>query len=187
MLCSSISSDVARAATICFLAAALMAMTFDMTGSQFAVWRRFVGRIVSQTTFRDVCTKSRKWFHARENCFVAGLATKHSGENASNFNMRKIGRKGSSPLPACGEAAPHPNPLPARAGRRSKNALRLISRRGEQIATASDRADHGGLGRIDLDLAPDAHDSEIHRAVEGFGVARIGQFQQSLARQHALR
>ena len=36
------------AAAMLFLAAALMAMTFDMTGSQFdATVRRFVGRIVS--------------------------------------------------------------------------------------------------------------------------------------------
>jgi hypothetical protein len=38
-----------------------------------AAWRRLVGQIVNrllQPTFRDVCTKSGKWFRARENCFV---------------------------------------------------------------------------------------------------------------------
>ncbi len=78
MLSSSISSDVARAAAIVLRAAALMAITFVMTGSQFAVRRRFVGRIVSQATFRDVCAKREKWFRAQENCFVAKSATKHS-------------------------------------------------------------------------------------------------------------
>src|SRR5215216_1984919 len=53
------------------------------------------------------------------------------------------------------EAAPHPNPLPARAGRGSgsKRSLRLVAGGREQIAAAADGADHRGLGRIDLDLA----------------------------------
>jgi hypothetical protein len=54
-------------------------MTFGMTGSPVAAWRRFVGRIDSQPRFPDVCTASGKWFHAQENCFVAALETKHSG------------------------------------------------------------------------------------------------------------
>jgi hypothetical protein len=57
-----------------------MATTFDMTGSQFAAWRRFVGRVFSYSTFLDVCTKREKWFRAGENCFVARPATKHSEE-----------------------------------------------------------------------------------------------------------
>jgi predicted DCC family thiol-disulfide oxidoreductase YuxK len=56
-----------------------MAMTFGMTGSQFAAWRRFVERIVRQAPFRDVCARREKWFRDRENCFVARLAKKHSG------------------------------------------------------------------------------------------------------------
>jgi hypothetical protein len=47
----------------------------------------FVEQIVNQPTFRDVCAKSGKWFHARENCFVARPATKQSGiKNASDLN-----------------------------------------------------------------------------------------------------
>jgi hypothetical protein len=44
-----------------------------------AAWRRFVAQIVNKERFRDVCTEPGKWFRARENCFVAALATKHSG------------------------------------------------------------------------------------------------------------
>jgi hypothetical protein len=41
--------------------------------------RRFIGEIVNEATFRDVCTPSGKWFRGRENCFVARLATKQFG------------------------------------------------------------------------------------------------------------
>src|SRR5712671_120023 len=57
----------------------------------------------------------------------------------------------------------------------------------EQISAASDGADHRRFGRIDLDFAPNSHDPQVHGAIEGLGVTRVGQFQQSLARQHPLR
>jgi hypothetical protein len=83
---SNISSEVAWAAMMLWRAAALMATTFCMTGSHsVAAWRRFVGLIGSERTFRDVCAKSGKWFHAQENCFVAGSATKQSGMKSPQF------------------------------------------------------------------------------------------------------
>src|SRR6476646_3029334 len=63
----------------------------------------------------------------------------------------------------------------------------LVADRREQVAAAADGADHRGLGRIGFDLAPDSHDPQIDGAVEGFAVARVGQLQQALARQYALR
>jgi len=75
------------------------------------------------------------------------------------------------------------NKLPDRVRRKSG----LVAGGREQIAAAPDGADHCGLGRVDLDLAPDPHDPEIDGAIEGFGVARIGQLQQPLARQHTFR
>ena len=63
----------------------------------------------------------------------------------------------------------------------------LLPDRGEQVAAAPDGPDHGRLGRVRLDLAADTHDAEIHGPVEGFGIAGVGEFQQPLARQHALR
>src|SRR5437867_2081055 len=70
---------------------------------------------------------------------------------------------------------------------KKRRDLTLLARRREQVAAASDRANDRGLGRVDLDLAPDAHDAQIDGSVEGFGVARIGQLQQPFARQHPLR
>src|SRR5215475_9333686 len=67
-------------------AAALMAITFCMTGSQ---WHRSCGASlpgsVNEPTFRDVCSRSGKWFLGRENCFVEAVATKHSGRNCEYF------------------------------------------------------------------------------------------------------
>jgi hypothetical protein len=50
------------------------------------VWARwrcppFVGRPDNHPSFPDVCAKSGKWFRHRENCFVAGHATKQFSEN----------------------------------------------------------------------------------------------------------
>ncbi len=58
---------------------------------------------------------------------------------------------------------------------------RLVAGRREQISAASDGTDDRGLGRVRFDLAPDSHDAQIDGAIEGFAVARIGQFQQALA------
>src|ERR1700686_4166110 len=82
--------------------------------------------------------------------------------------------------------ASHPNPLPARAraGRGSNSApSRFLFPGGrEQVSAASDGADHGRLGRVRFDLAPDSHDPQVAGAVEGFAVARVGQFQEALPR-----
>jgi hypothetical protein len=51
----------------------------------------------------------------------------------------------------------------------------------EQVSAAADGADHRGLGWIDLDFAPDSHDSQIDGAIECLGVARIGEFQETLS------
>ena len=55
--------------------------------------------------------------------------------------------------------------------------------RREQIAGATHGANDRRMGRIRLDLAAQARDPHIDRAVEGFAVARIGQIEQLLARQ----
>jgi hypothetical protein len=44
-----------------------------MTGSRYCRLSGFVGQIVNQPTFRDVCTKSGKWFHAAGELFRRGL------------------------------------------------------------------------------------------------------------------
>ena len=66
-------------------------------------------------------------------------------------------------------------------GRGSNKRLRLVAGRREQVTAAADGADDGGLGRIDLDLAPYPHDTKVDGAVESFGVARIGEFKQPFA------
>src|ERR1700730_6229549 len=79
---------------------------------------------------------------------------------------------------------PHPFPARARAGRGSNSApSRFLFPGGrEQVSAASDGADHGRLGRIRFDLAPDSHDPQVDGAIEGFAVARVGQFQEALPR-----
>src|SRR5712692_2781072 len=73
----------------------------------------------------------------------------------------------------------------ANSARSTESALVAGGR--EQISAASDGADHRGLGRVRFDLAADSHDSQIDGAIEGLAVARVGQFQQALAREHPLR
>src|SRR3954453_14093727 len=89
MLSSSMLSEVAWAAMIAWRPAALMAMTFCMTLSRS---RRLDGaslaQIVSEPKFRDVCTPRGKWFHARENCFVVALATKHPELKCEQFQQK---------------------------------------------------------------------------------------------------
>jgi hypothetical protein len=51
------------------------------------LWRRFVEQIVNQPTFRDFCTQPGKWFRARENCFVAALATKQLDMKGEQFEQ----------------------------------------------------------------------------------------------------
>src|ERR1700761_5196951 len=90
MLSSSISSDVAWAARMPWRAAGLMAITLDMTVSPRPLRCGFLGQIVTEPTFRDVCTKSGKWFRAQENCFVAAGATKHSDRKCQQFELDKF-------------------------------------------------------------------------------------------------
>src|SRR5476651_747209 len=87
MLSSSISSEVAWAAMMPWRAAALMAITFCMTVSHYCRLAALVGRIVNQHKFQDVCAKSGKWFRPRKNCFVATIATKHSGSKLLQFEL----------------------------------------------------------------------------------------------------
>ncbi|WP_210419117.1 hypothetical protein, partial [Bradyrhizobium sp. NAS80.1] len=42
---------------------------------------------VNEPTFRDVCTKSGKWFRALLNCFVGQNATKHSEQKKRGISM----------------------------------------------------------------------------------------------------
>src|SRR3954452_19865104 len=143
MLSSSMLSEVAWAAMIPWRPAALMATTFCMTLSRS---RRLDGaslaQIVSEPKFRDVCTPRGKWFHARENCFVARLATKHPELKCEQFQQKLRSRvraasrrkaRGARPTAAWGSG--------------------LLAGRREQIAAAADGADHGGLARVDLDFS----------------------------------
>src|SRR6266436_8324326 len=66
-------------------------------------------------------------------------------------------------------------------------SLRLLTRWGEQIAAPSHGADDAGVGRVRLDLAPDAHDPDVDRPIEGLGVAGIGEFEQAFAGEHPFR
>jgi hypothetical protein len=58
-----------------------------MTVSRYYRLSGFVGRIVKQHRFQDVCAKSGKWFHLRKNCFVAAQATKQSGPKRLRFEL----------------------------------------------------------------------------------------------------
>jgi hypothetical protein len=58
-----------------------------MTVSHYYRLGGFVGRIVKQHRFQDVCAKSRKWFRLRKNCFVAAPATKQSGPKHLQFEL----------------------------------------------------------------------------------------------------
>src|SRR6476646_5295914 len=101
MLSRSISSDIVRAAVIDLRAAALMAMTFGMTGSQFAVSEcgaSLRGLLVS-LRFGMSAPKGKNGFV--EGRIVSSQAPRRNirGRNASNFNRRKMGdfgRKNSS-------------------------------------------------------------------------------------------
>src|SRR5688572_28520506 len=91
MLPSSDSSDVARASAMCLRAAALMAITFGMTNSQFTAWRRVVGRFLNNQRFGTSAPKE-------ENGFVPGRIVSSGpprrnirGKSINNFNVRKIG------------------------------------------------------------------------------------------------
>ena len=57
----------------------------------------------------------------------------------------------------------------------------------EQIATRAHRLDHGRIGRIGLDLAADAADQHVNRALERAGAAPLREVEQAVARQHAAR
>src|SRR5271165_4503347 len=144
-------------------AAALMAITFCMTGSR---WRRLCGVSLGKTLisqrFGTSARKGKNGFMPER--IVSSQAPRRNiqGKNVNYFNEAKTGglqRRGScQPRPACGRGS----------------GSSLVPRRRKQIAAAPDGADHGRLGRVRLDLAADPHDSEIDGAVESFGVACIG-------------
>src|SRR6266852_4370359 len=69
----------------------------------------------------------------------------------------------------------------------ARRRLRLFAGWGEQIAAAPHGADDAGMGRVGLDLAPDAHDSDVDSPIEGLGVARIGEFEQAFAGEDPFR
>src|SRR5215470_2549797 len=66
-------------------------------------------------------------------------------------------------------------------------SLRLLAQWGEQIAAPSHGADDAGVGRVGLDLAPDAHDPDVDSPIEGLGVACIGEFEQAFAGEDPFR
>src|SRR6185312_5354946 len=47
-------------------------------------------RSVNEATFRDVCSKGRKWFLGQENCFVGAVPTKQLRQNCEFFQWRKM-------------------------------------------------------------------------------------------------
>src|SRR5690606_18316318 len=64
---------------------------------------------------------------------------------------------------------------------------RLLAVRLEGVAEPAHCADEAWVGRVGLDLAPDSRDAHVDGAVEGLGVARVGDIEQIFARQHAAR
>jgi hypothetical protein len=67
-----------------------MATTFVMTALPVSpLGGASLGTIGSQRRFRDVCTKSGKWFHVPENCFVAAVTTKQSAGKVQRFEGDK--------------------------------------------------------------------------------------------------
>src|SRR5690242_1028960 len=91
MLSRSISSDVPRASAMCLRAAALMAITFDMTGSQFAVSGVSLRGLLVKQRFGMSTRKGKNGF-VRER-FVSSRSLRRNirGENKNDFNKRKIG------------------------------------------------------------------------------------------------
>src|SRR4051812_36481721 len=59
-----------------------------------------------------------------------------------------------------------------------------VDRGREHVAAGAHRLDHGGILRIAFDLAPDAADQHVDRALERTGVAALGEIEQIFARQH---
>src|SRR6266852_1758731 len=138
-------------------AAELMATTFCMTGSRFAACAALLPQSVNEPTFRDVCTESGKWFHAGGELFRRAGSDETFAAKMRILSMRAKSEDFSRGKVPC-----------------SRTRSGLVPDRRKQVAAATDGADHGGLGRVRLDLAADAHDPEIDRAVEGFGVAGVG-------------
>src|SRR5689334_18827895 len=70
-----------------WVAWALMAMTFGIDLLPVAPQPGGVSldQSVTEPTFRDVCTKSGKWFRPLQICFVGPSATKHSGQKSVQF------------------------------------------------------------------------------------------------------
>src|SRR5262245_64138852 len=68
-----------------------------------------------------------------------------------------------------------------------KASARLAAVGGEQVAGAADGADDRGARRVWLDLLADARDPHVDGAVEGLTVARLGEVEQPLAREHPPR
>src|ERR1700746_58359 len=103
---------------ILWRAAGLIATTFCMTLSPCAALVRgaSLAKIVNEPRFPDVCTGSPKWFHGRENCFVAVATTKHSRQKCEYFQSvenwseaagnwrkyRRSSRRGTGRLSATG-------------------------------------------------------------------------------------
>src|SRR4051794_16950123 len=71
--------------------------------------------------------------------------------------------------------------MPAASGRLPGGVRR------EHIAGAAHCLDHLRVRRVRLDLAADAGDADVDRAVESLRVARLRQIEQPLARKHTFR
>src|SRR5215510_12510850 len=93
MSASSISSEVARAAAMCFLAAALMAMTFDIDRLPVrAVCGVSLGGLLVKARFGMSAPKAENGFAGKRIVSSQALRRNIRGGNAKDFNMRKMER-----------------------------------------------------------------------------------------------
>src|SRR6185312_10282334 len=107
-------------------------------------------RSVNEATFRYVCSKGRKWFLGRENCFVGAVPTKQLRQNCEHFQCGENVTISYTPRLCHWLAAGFRGGARSRPRRKIRAApanrgLRLVPGRREQIATAADGADHSRL------------------------------------------
>src|ERR1700739_4834661 len=115
--------------------------------------------------FRTSARKTENGFVGHENCFIPPVATKHSGQKCEYFQSAENAR----------ECTPYKLSRSLQEGFTGPCwNLCLVAGRRKQIAAGTDGPNHRGFGRIRLDLAADAHDTQVDRAVERFAVAGVG-------------
>src|SRR5258706_14771693 len=91
MLSSSISSEVAWAAMMPWRAAALMAMTFCMTGSRGLRFGALLGGLIASERFGMSACQGENGFKRKRIVSSRPWRRNIRARNGSNFNARKIG------------------------------------------------------------------------------------------------